>query len=75
MRLDEDTRLFAELNGGCRPLISIARFQRDNLEGADPMALADMTQEIYRELSERAAWMRVHFDAIRDAMRAVDAET
>ncbi len=75
MRLDEDTRLFAELNGGCRPLISIARFQRDNLEGADPMPLAEMTQEIYRELSERAALMRAHFDAIRVAMHAVDTET
>ena len=70
MRLDEDTRLFAELHEGCRPLITIARFQRDNLEGADPMQLAEMTLRIYQELAERAALMGKHFDIIRAAVRS-----
>ncbi|HOF40914.1 MAG TPA: glycosyltransferase family 9 protein [Candidatus Hydrogenedentes bacterium] len=73
MRLDEDTRLFAELNEACRPLISIARFQRDNLEGADPAPLAEMTQEIYQDLLERAALMQLYFGVIRDAVAATHA--
>lgn len=73
MRLDEDTRLFAELNEACRPLISIARFQRDNLEGADPAPLAEMTQEIYQDLLERAALMQHYFAVIRDAVAATHA--
>ncbi|HQH52166.1 MAG TPA: glycosyltransferase family 9 protein [Candidatus Hydrogenedentes bacterium] len=73
MRLDEDTRLFAELHEGCRPLITIARFQRDNLEGADPMQLAETTLGIYRDLSERAALMRFHLSAIHRALHALAA--
>ncbi len=54
MQLDEDTRLFGELHPPCKPLITIARFERDNLEGADPLLLAQTTRDIYRVLHQRA---------------------
>jgi len=53
-RIDEEARLFAELHPACRPLTTMARFERDNLEGADPLALAETTLEIYRACAERA---------------------
>jgi len=71
MRLDEDTRLFAELHEGCRPLITIARFQRDNLEGADPLQLAQTTLRIYEDLAERAALLRSHLDEAHRAMQGL----
>ena len=61
MRIDEDTRLFAEMHEGCQPLITIARFQRDNLEGADPLQLAETTLRIYQDLAERCAIIRGQF--------------
>ncbi|GMV90370.1 MAG: hypothetical protein AMXMBFR82_01480 [Candidatus Hydrogenedentota bacterium] len=54
MRLDEDIRLFGEVNSACKPLVAIARFERDNLEGADPIVLAKTTLEIYRGMFARA---------------------
>ncbi len=54
MRLDDDMRIFSELHPPCRPLTLIARFERDNLEGADPMKLAETTRGIYRACFSRA---------------------
>lgn len=71
MRLDEDARLFAELHEGCRPLITIARFQRDNLEGADPLQLAETTLRIYQDLAERCAIMRSQLHEARNAVEVM----
>ncbi len=57
MALDEDMRLFSELHPACRPLIQLARYERDNLEGADPLVLAQTTLEIYRSCYARARLM------------------
>ena len=54
MALDEDTRVYAELNRACKPLVAIARFERDNLEGADPTLLAKTTLSIYEGTRDRA---------------------
>lgn len=54
MRTDEEARIYSELHPVCRPLALIARFERDNLEGADPRVLAETTLEIYRACAERA---------------------
>ncbi len=48
MQLDEKMRLHGELHPACKPLVLIARFERDNLEGADPIDLARTTRDIYR---------------------------
>jgi hypothetical protein len=52
--LDERMRLFGELNPPCRPLALISRFERDNLEGADPSILSQRTLQIYRDCCDRA---------------------
>lgn len=57
MALDEESRVFSEVNPPCRPLILMARFERDNLDGADPMLLARTTLEIYRACQDRARLM------------------
>ncbi len=54
MRLDEEIRLFGEVHPVCRPLVAIARFERDNLEGADAVLLAKTTREIYYGMFARA---------------------
>ena len=54
MALDEEARIFSEMNPPCRPLILLARFERDNLEGADPLRLAQTTLDIYRACFTRA---------------------
>lgn len=54
MALDEEARVFSEVNPPCRPLILLARFERDNLEGADPVVLARTTLDIYRACFTRA---------------------
>lgn len=54
MSLDEEMRILGELNPPCRPLILLARFERDNLEGSDPLALAKATLDIYRACYARA---------------------
>lgn len=58
MSLDEEMRIYSELHPPCRPLIGIARFERDNLEGADPFVLARTTLDIYRACFARARLMR-----------------
>ncbi len=57
MTLDEDSRIAGELHPPCKPLILIARFERDNLEGADPQVLAKTTHEIYGSCNTRARLM------------------
>ena len=54
MRLDEEIRLFGEVHAACKPLVAMARFERDNLEGADPVLLSRTTLEIYRGMYARA---------------------
>jgi ADP-heptose:LPS heptosyltransferase len=54
MQLDEETRVFGEVHPALRPLVAAARFERDNLEGADPVKLAQTTLQIYRDLYARA---------------------
>lgn len=54
MALDERARVFAEVHPPCRPLILMARFERDNLEGADPLRLARETRTIYDACRTRA---------------------
>lgn len=57
MALDEEARVYGEVNTACRPLILMARFERDNLEGADVMILATTTLNIYRACYDRAELM------------------
>ena len=64
MELDEEARIYGELNPVCRPLILIARFERDNLEGANPLALARTTLDIYRACYARAQLTRKKLEAI-----------
>ena len=68
MALDEDIRVYAELNRACKPLVAIARFERDNLEGAEPIALAETTLRIYEELSGRARATRDKLELVRQAL-------
>lgn len=68
MALDEDTRVYAELNKACKPLVAIARFERDNLEGAEPLALARRTLAIYEALSQRARATATKLELVRAAI-------
>ena len=53
-RLDEEIRLFGEVHPATSPLVATMRFERDNLEGADPNRLAKETLTIYRDLHTRS---------------------
>ena len=57
MALDDETRITGELYPACKPLVLIARFERDNLEGADPLVLAETTLGIYESCHGRATLM------------------
>ena len=57
MQLDEETRLLGQINAPCRPLTILARFERDNLQGADPLLLARTTLKIYRDMFARSRIM------------------
>lgn len=54
MALDEEMRLYGELHAPCKPLVLIARYERDNLEGSDPVQLAQNTINIYDSCLTRA---------------------
>lgn len=54
MAIDEEARIFAEVHPACRPLTLIARYERENLEGSDPQALAATTLTIYEACRLRA---------------------
>lgn len=64
MRLDEEARLFSEMHPPCKPLTLIARYERDNLEGADPAALAETTRAIYAACRSRALGVAAKLRAI-----------
>ncbi|MBN2310201.1 MAG: glycosyltransferase family 9 protein [Candidatus Hydrogenedentes bacterium] len=70
MRLDEEIRLFGEMWEPCKPLVAIGRFERDNLEGADPVLLAETTLQIYRDLYARARLMGQKLDRVAEAWAA-----
>ncbi|MCL4217403.1 MAG: glycosyltransferase family 9 protein [Candidatus Hydrogenedentes bacterium] len=55
--LDERIRLFGELHPSTRPLSASAAFQRDALEGSDPVQLARTTLQIYDGLARKSALM------------------
>ncbi|MBX7255368.1 MAG: glycosyltransferase family 9 protein [Candidatus Hydrogenedentes bacterium] len=57
MDLDEQLRLIGEVHRVGRPLVAIARFERDNLEGADPVHLTRTTRGIYEDIHTRATLM------------------
>ncbi|NIA14339.1 MAG: hypothetical protein GWP08_09670 [Nitrospiraceae bacterium] len=54
MALDEEMRLFGELHEEAKPLVKIGQFERDNLEGYDPVSLAETTLQIYQDCLTRA---------------------
>ena len=66
MALDEEARVYGEVNTACRPLILMARFERDNLEGADVMILATTTLNIYRACYDRAELMAQKLDRLAE---------
>lgn len=66
MALDDESRIFGEINPACRPLILIARFERDNLEGADATVLAQSTRDIYRACYARARMLEQKIRLIAD---------
>lgn len=57
-RLDEEMRVFSEVHPCCKPLALIARYERDNLEGSDPLNLAETTLGIYKDCEARASLVR-----------------
>jgi ADP-heptose:LPS heptosyltransferase len=73
MRIDEETRIYSELHPPCRPLALLARFERDNLEGADPMALAKTTLEIYHACFSRSRLMEKKIRRTAEIWRALQS--
>jgi lipopolysaccharide heptosyltransferase II len=71
VRLDEEIRIFGELHDAVKPLVVIARFERDNLEGADPLRLAQTTLQIYRDLDCCAGLMGEKLDRVAELWREV----
>ena len=71
MALDEEMRLFSKLHPACRPLTRLARYERDNLEGADPLVLARTTLDIYRSCYARARLMAGKLRRLREIGPAV----
>ncbi len=70
MALDEEGRVYGEVNQACRPLILMARFERDNLEGADVMVLATTTLNIYRACATRSELMVEKLDLLKTRWNA-----
>ncbi|GMU93001.1 MAG: hypothetical protein AMXMBFR4_20590 [Candidatus Hydrogenedentota bacterium] len=62
--LDEEMRVYGEIHRACRPLVAIARFERDNLEGSDPLPLAERTLEIYNDIRTRAEALMASIAAV-----------
>lgn len=71
LALDEEMRVYAEVHGACRPLVLISRFERDNLEGADPRVLAQTTLRIYDACRTRALLTAKKIALIADLWRDV----
>ena len=55
MAIDEEARIFSEVHPACKTLTLLARFERENLEGGDPLALAETTLRIYEGCRARAS--------------------
>ena len=70
MELDEQIRLLGEVHRVGRPLVAIARFERDNLEGADPVHLTRTTRTIYEDIETRAELMIEKASRIVEVLRA-----
>lgn len=51
--VDDEMRVFAEIHPAAKPLVIMARYERENLEGADPDLLAQTTLRIYRDCAAR----------------------
>ncbi|HPO16762.1 MAG TPA: glycosyltransferase family 9 protein [Candidatus Hydrogenedentes bacterium] len=66
MALDEEGRVYSEIHPPCRPLILLARYERDNLEGSDPVALAQTTLGIYRACFARARLTSRKIELVHD---------
>jgi ADP-heptose:LPS heptosyltransferase len=69
MQLDEDTRVFGEVHAELKPLVLNTRYARDNLEGMDPLYLAQETLRIYGDLERRAELMQEKLKRIVDCAR------
>jgi ADP-heptose:LPS heptosyltransferase len=54
MHKDEAIRVYGEIHDACRPLVILAKFERENLQGTDPRLLAEATRAIYDRLNQRA---------------------
>ncbi len=63
-RLDEEVRIFGEIHGPCKPLVVISRYERENLEGADAVILAQTTLAIYHDLQARARLMQAKVERV-----------
>lgn len=68
MGLDEEMRVYAELNRACKPLVAISRFERDNMEGADPSLLAKTTFSIYESTRDRARALIKKLQAVQTSL-------
>lgn len=64
MAIDEEARIYSEVQPACKPLALIARFERENLEGGDPLQLAETTHGIYQNCRARAEGVATKLDAI-----------
>ncbi|HOE67520.1 MAG TPA: glycosyltransferase family 9 protein [Candidatus Hydrogenedentes bacterium] len=64
MRLDEETRILGELHEICKPIVLTARFERDNLEGANPNILAQTTLRIYQDMQAQTRLLQQKLDTV-----------
>jgi len=55
--IDEQIRIYGELNSYLKPITLVTKFERDNLEGSNPLELAKQTLNIYRGGYERSTLM------------------
>lgn len=71
--LDDEMRVYGEIHNATKPLVIIARYERENLEGADPMRLAQTTRRIYEECASRCDAMiaksKTFFTALHEHAR------
>ncbi len=63
-RIDDEMRIYGELHSQCKPLVLISRYERDNLEGADPIRLAETTLQIYNDCHARATLTAAKIDEV-----------
>ncbi|MCX8065907.1 MAG: glycosyltransferase family 9 protein [Candidatus Hydrogenedentes bacterium] len=55
--IDEQIRIFSEINPYLKPLTNVTKFERDNLEGNNPLELCKQTLNIYKGGYERSSAM------------------